>query len=278
MNNEGTGNKGLKLFRFLTSWLTDNHFSGFVSQVWKKDVDYNLSVKEFTDKIDYWNKNEFGNIFKRKKKILARLNGIQKALESHHSDNLLKLETQLSKELNDILNQEELLWLQKSRSDWIQFGDKNTSFFHQKTMTMRRHNQIVWIKDDRGQWISDEDELKAHAINFFTNLYTADNNSIERYYIPNDFPCLDTERYHIMKKSVDDEEIRDIIFSMKPLKALGSDGLHVIFYQAQWEVVGKSVCKQIKDVFNGETVPANFLKISIVLILKIDNPTNLKFF
>lgn len=35
LNNEGTGNKCLKPFRFLASWLTDNRFSGFVSQVWK---------------------------------------------------------------------------------------------------------------------------------------------------------------------------------------------------------------------------------------------------
>lgn len=33
-------------------------------------------------------------------------------------------------------------------------------------MTRRRQNRIVWIKDDRGQWISDEDELKSHAVNF----------------------------------------------------------------------------------------------------------------
>ena len=111
LNNEGTGNKILKPFRFLASWLTDNCFSSFVSQVWKKDVDYNVSVKEFTDKIDHWNKNEFGNIFKWKRKILARLGGIQKALESYHSDNILNLETHLSEELNDTLNQEELLWL-----------------------------------------------------------------------------------------------------------------------------------------------------------------------
>ena len=233
MNNESIGNRGLKPFRFLASWLTDKRFSSFVSQMWKKDVDYNVSVKEFIGKIDHWNKNEFGNIFKWKKKILARLNGIQKALESHHSDNLVKLETQLSKELNDILNQEELLWLQKSRCDWIQFGDRNTSFFHQRTMTRRRHNKIIWMKDDRGQWISDEDELKAHAINFFTKLYTADNTSIESYYTPNDFPCIDTGWIHDMGKLVDDEEIRDTIFSMKPLKAPESDGLHAIFYQAQ---------------------------------------------
>lgn len=71
LNNEGSGNKGLKPFRFLASWLTDNRYSGFVSQVWKKDVDYNVSVKQFTDKIDHWNKNKFGNIFKQKKENLS---------------------------------------------------------------------------------------------------------------------------------------------------------------------------------------------------------------
>ena len=95
------------------------------------------------------------------------------------------------------------------------------------------------MKDDKGQWISDEDELRLMLLIFFTNLYTVDTNSIESYFIPNDFSYLDTDRYHIMEKSVDDEKIRDIIFSMKPLKAPGIDGLHAIFYQSQWVVVGK---------------------------------------
>ena len=81
-----------------------------------------------------------------------------------------------------------------------------------------------------------------------------------------------------MEKPVDDEEIRDTIFSMKLLKAPESDGLYAIFYQAQWEVVGKSVCKQIKAVFNEETMLEDFLKILIVLIPKIDNPTSLNSF
>lgn len=65
---------------------------------------------------------------------------------------------------------------------------------------------------------------------------------------------------------------------MKPLKGLGIDGLQAIFYQSQCEVVGKSVCKQIKDVFNRETVLENFIKTLIVLIPKTNNPTSLKFF
>ena len=120
--------------------------------------------------------------------------------------------------------------------------------------------------------------LRLMRLIFFTKLYTADNNSINSYYTLNDFPCIDIERNHDMEKPVDDEEIRDTIFNMKPLKAPGSDGLHAIFYQAQWEVVGKSVCKQIKAFFNGEIVPEDFLKILIILIPKIDNPTSLNSF
>lgn len=134
------------------------------------------------------------------------------------------------------------------------------------------------IKNDQGQWISDKDELKALAINFFTNLYTNDAISIKGNLIPNDCPCIDIDKYHVIERSVDDEEICATVFSMKPLKAPRIDGLHAIFYQSQWKVVGKSACKQIIDIFNGRTVPDSFNKTLIVLIPKTDNPTSLKLF
>ena len=57
-----------------------------------------------------WNKENFGNIFKRKRHLLARLNGIQHALEKFNSNRLLELESKLKMELETILSQEELLW------------------------------------------------------------------------------------------------------------------------------------------------------------------------
>lgn len=78
-------------------------------------------AQEFNSKI-------FGNIFKRKRALEARMRGIQRTLECSDILNLAMLEKELHKEYNDVLKQEELLWYQKSREKWVKFGDKNTKF------------------------------------------------------------------------------------------------------------------------------------------------------
>ncbi|KAG8483541.1 hypothetical protein CXB51_023295 [Gossypium anomalum] len=44
----------------------------------------------------------------------------------------------------------------------------------------------------------------------------------------------------ILNRQVSDEEIKGTLFDMAPLKALGSDGFHALFYQFQWDHVGIS--------------------------------------
>ncbi|XP_023884843.1 uncharacterized protein LOC111997036 [Quercus suber] len=51
-----------------------------------------------------WNKEYFGNVLSKKRRIMARLNGIQKAIVSRASSNLLDLEKQLQRELEIILD------------------------------------------------------------------------------------------------------------------------------------------------------------------------------
>lgn len=65
----------------------------------------------------------FGNIFKQKRLLLARLDGLQKILSSRSDRGLLKLEAKIRRELDMILDREELLWYQKSRVEWLKNGD-----------------------------------------------------------------------------------------------------------------------------------------------------------
>lgn len=131
-----------------------------------------------------------------------------------------------------VLTQEEVLWLQKSRKDWILHGDRNTSLFHQKTMTRRRRNRIEAIQDNSGNWLYDEDAIRRHVVEYFYSLFHSENSIYQAYHVPNLFPSFEAHWLDGVVRPVLDEEIKRAIFSMKPLKAPGMDGLHAIFYQS----------------------------------------------
>lgn len=105
--------------------------------------------------------------------LIARIEGIQKKFSLNHNRGLIKLESKLRKELDEILYQEEILWYKKSRVQWIKNGDRNTSYFHLSTIT-RRWNKIVAIKNKDNHWIHEQSKVKRYIMNFFSNLFTND--------------------------------------------------------------------------------------------------------
>jgi hypothetical protein len=100
----------------------------------------------------------YGNIFQKKRKVLARLGEIQKAIAVRGNPHLYQLEDDLLAEYNQILRQEEIHWFQKSRCNWISFGDRNTSYFHTKTIIRRQRNKIKALKNELQVWVWEENK------------------------------------------------------------------------------------------------------------------------
>ena len=67
-------------FRFQTCWLLDPTFPNVVSQAWGGANNLVEAVDSFTRNVMVWNKNQFRNIFIRKKILMARINGIQRTI------------------------------------------------------------------------------------------------------------------------------------------------------------------------------------------------------
>ena len=70
-----------KPFRIKPMWFSHPTFPRLVKSCWNNSIlnlDYN--VKHFTREVELWNKDYFGNIFYRKKRILVRLHGIKRKL------------------------------------------------------------------------------------------------------------------------------------------------------------------------------------------------------
>ena len=76
-----------------------------------------------------WYSETFGETGHNKKRLRARILGIQKALFTKNSRYLQPLERDLIHQYNIILDQEHLLWQMKSRMLWLMYGDGNKKFF-----------------------------------------------------------------------------------------------------------------------------------------------------
>ncbi|XP_023893265.1 uncharacterized protein LOC112005249 [Quercus suber] len=158
-------------FRFQSCWLSDPSFPVVVSSAWNSVNSLQGATNNLVTEVKRWNKEHFGNFFSKKRRIMARLNGIQKAIALRPSSNLLDLEKQLQRELEIILDQERDIWALKSRVNWMIQGDRNTSFYYMSTMVRRSRNRISAIKNSVGEWLYDERDVMEHIRGGFEDLF-----------------------------------------------------------------------------------------------------------
>ena len=156
--------RGHRPFRFQAAWMNHDLYTSVVKEAWIRGGNDTINcLKEVTWDSVKFNQEVFGNVFKKKKELEARINGIQRRLESWDSVSLELLEKSLRQEYEKVLEQEELIWYQKSREKWVKFGDRNTNFFHTQTITRRRRNKIHGLHIEGGIWCIDEEMLRTEA-------------------------------------------------------------------------------------------------------------------
>lgn len=252
--------------------MSHGQFADIVQQSWVKGAEVVSSIHELTSSLKTWNKEVFGNIFYWKKRVLARLQGIQKHLNGSNQPFLRRLEKELDSQYNQILKQEEIYWYQKSRCQWLSFGDRNTAYFHTKAIIRRQKNRIQCLKDNDHQWIWDDMKLKAMATEFYKNLFSKEGDSHHREHFFSKFPTIDEGIKNQLLRTVTDEEVKRALFDMKPFKAPGPDGFQPMFFQSQWQLVGDDVCNFIRKAFEGRQNLSEVNYSLIVLIPKVPRP------
>ena len=176
---------------------------------------------------------------------MARIYGVQKALASHPSADLINLENLLHHELDLILDQERDLWALKSRINWMIQGDRNTSFYHVSTIARRKRNHIASVKDNVGNWLTKDSQVMEFFRNGIAKLYTTSHLSAPwTAIISNHWRAqLSEEVKRGLEDVVSSEEIKHALLSMKPHQAPGPDGLHAGFNLMYLVFVGGIYCK-----------------------------------
>ena len=128
------------------------------------------------------------------------------------------------------------------------------------------------LRDENGVWIHEKMQLHQLAFQYFKNLYSASSDAFYPYPFRNMFPVLTNDQVAELEKNLLDDEIKNALFQMGALKAPGPDGVHALFFQIQWPMVGKQICNFIQGVFNGDPTPPDLNNTLIVPIPKGEKP------
>jgi hypothetical protein len=223
-----------KPFIFQPVWLSHPSFPELISHSWDLVLSLDMNIANFISAVAKWNREVFGNILWKKKNLIARLRGIQISLSTRPNTFLVNMERSLRSDYLVVLQQEEEFWSCKSRYNWLIQGDRNTAFFHLSTLVRRKRNRIFSLKDDMGNWIHLEAEIAHLVRQGFISLFCTSKGSAPRRHwdIPSWNASITDEESTILANPVSAEEVKTALWSMKPFKAPGSDGLHAGFFSA----------------------------------------------
>jgi hypothetical protein len=75
--------------------------------------------------------------------------------------------------IENLLEQEEIYWLQRERANRLLHGDRNTSFFHNVATSRKKRNKIKNL-DDTDVWCEGTDQLKYLIPGYFSNLIASE--------------------------------------------------------------------------------------------------------
>ncbi|PNX73217.1 ribonuclease H [Trifolium pratense] len=262
-----------KQFCFESAWLLDKSYDNMLKNSWKLNGDVIQSLNQVQRDIKDWKFNTFDHVMRTKKEIMVRLGGIQRSMyNSRNVGGLCRLEKKLHAELNNILRQEELMWYQRSRAKWLTDGDRNTKYYHIKTVARRRKNNILMLKDSEGHWVDDAKKLQEMVNDFYKILFSNNNIACDWSQSEITYPMLERNYMDRLNAPINNEEVKCAIFSMKPWKAPGPDGFPAGFYQKSWEVVKEKVCDFVKEVWRNPSAISTVNQTDICLIPKISQP------
>ncbi|CAL1359886.1 unnamed protein product [Linum trigynum] len=215
-------------FRFLAPWISHDDFPNVLDRGWRPQEGYLVSMQGLTEKLKVWNKEVFGNIFQRKKELRSRLSKLEMINYQQPSDITIQEENEVRNLMEETLWEEEVLWIQKSRTKRTVFGDQNYRYFHLSTLSRRQKNRIKCLKDAAGQWISDPTQLQTLARGFYVDLYTEEMHDHDC--IKGDFPELELQEMEMLIKELTEEELMRAVKDMAGLKSPGKNGYHAVFF------------------------------------------------
>lgn len=151
-------------------------------------------------------------------------------------------------------------------------GDRNSKFFHATTIQRRGRNRIDRLQDANGEWVEGQNDIFQLIVNHFHQVYTSDKPTLDEECIQCVTGKVTTHMNEELNLPIFDLEIKLAVDSMGDMKAPGPDGLNGLFFQKNWDIIGRVVCTAVKDFFDNGQLPTELNETVVTLIPKVPMP------
>ncbi|CAL1361203.1 unnamed protein product [Linum trigynum] len=206
---------------------------------------------------------------KRETEIKDRLEALENLIRTEDTEEEERI---LLEELDSLWRDEEKMWRQRSRIQWLAEGDRNTKFFHSTTVLRQHFNRIVGLKNERGTWIKRPLDLANHIKGFYQNLFSGRSMDFDGHLLQGFPQLVSQEMNDILCRPVTNGEIKQAVFSLGPHKSPGPDGFSGQFYRNYWGSIEDNFCEEVESFFMESSLPSGWNDTHIALIPKISSP------
>ena len=179
----------------------------------------------------------------------------------------LDLRHHLKDRLTKLLREEEIKWLQCSKTSNLLQGDGNTKFFHLVANGRQRKARICKLEHEDGV-IEGNDDLKRYITKYYKDLFGSpeENHFSLDESRRDDIPQVSNAENELLTACFSDKEVKETIFQMELNKSSGPDGFPAEFYQTFWEIIKKDLMSLFND-FHNKRLPLFSLNFGIITLL-----------
>ncbi|KAL9151827.1 hypothetical protein ABFS82_11G077500 [Erythranthe guttata] len=165
-------------FRFEAMWIRRDDCEEVIRQQWESISNSNpvedllLKNEGCQIALQSWSKSTLSQPQRRIEKIQKKMHALRCGLQTENS----KLELQnLKKELEEVYEEQDLYWRQRSKIQWIREGDRNTKFFHAKATMRNKSNRVNRIRDNSGDWVATDSGIEDVISRYFGHIFSSTN-------------------------------------------------------------------------------------------------------
>ena len=171
-----------------------------------------------------------------------------------------------------LIELDEIQMMQRSRANWLKYGDRNASFFQAFASAWRKKNYVKRLKDGGGCWIEGMPELNNHILNYLTQLFSSEMQHTDPSILEKVQREVTEQMNNFLLAPFTANDVREAVWSIGDVKAPVPDGLHMMFFKRYWHLIGEDITKEVLSAINSRKIPDEWNDTTVVMIPKIDTP------